>query len=118
MPIYEYGCQDCRKRTSVFVRSMNVAVEPRCAHCGGRKLRRLISRVAVARRGSGSPDDFDDRSLAGVDENDPRSVARWARKMRDEMGEELGPDFDQAIEQMEEGRFPEEPGGDDAFSMD
>jgi hypothetical protein len=34
------------------------------------------------------------------------------------MGEELGPDFDQAIEQMEQGQFPEEPGGDDAFSMD
>jgi putative FmdB family regulatory protein len=118
MPIYEYGCQDCRKRTSVFVRSMHIAVEPRCEHCGGKKLRRLISRVAVARRGSGSPDDFDERSLGDVDENDPRSVARWARKMRDEMGEELGPDFDQAIEQMEEGHFPEEPGGDDAFSMD
>lgn len=117
MPIYEYGCQDCRKRSSVFVRSMSVAVEPRCQHCGGGKLRRLMSRVAVARGTSSSFEDFDERSLADVDENDPRSVARWARKMRNEMGDELGPDFDQAIEQMEAGQFPDEAGGDD-LAMD
>jgi putative FmdB family regulatory protein len=112
VPIYEYGCLDCRKRTSVFVRSMSTTVKPRCEHCGGRKLRRLISRVVVARGSASSLDDFDERSLGDVDENDPRSVARWARKMRNEMGDELGPDFDQAIEEMEAGHFPEEPGDD------
>ena len=55
--------------------------------------------------------------LADVDENDPRSVARFARRMRNEMGEELGPDFDQAIDQMEAGEMPEENGADD-WSLD
>ena len=117
MPIYEYRCQDCRKRTSVFVRSMGTAVKPRCEHCQSRRLTRLISRVAVGRSSSSPSGDFDERALAGVDENDPRSVARWARRMRNEMGEELGPDFDQAIEQMEEGHLPEE-GGDDDWPLD
>ena len=113
MPIYEYGCRDCRKRSSVFVRSMNMAVKATCEHCGSAKLVRLISRVAVGRSSSGSPDDFDESMLADVDENDPRSMAKFARRMRDEMGEDLGPDFDQAIEQMEAGEMPDDgPVGD------
>lgn len=112
MPIYEYGCQDCRKRTSVFVRSMSATVRARCEHCGSAKLRRLISRVAVGRSSSGSQDGFDERMLAGIDESDPRSMARFARQMRDEMGEDAGPEFDQAIEQMEAGQFPDDDDGD------
>ena len=113
MPIYEYRCKDCRKQTSVFVRSMTTAVKARCDHCDSRKLSRLVSRVTVAR--SGDPlDNFDESMMADVDENDPRSIARFARRMRDESGEEMGPDFDQAIEQMEAGEMPDE----DDFAAD
>jgi putative FmdB family regulatory protein len=118
MPIYEYRCQDCRKRTSVFVRSIGAAVEARCEHCGSPRLSRLISRVAVGRSSGGSLDDFDESMLADVDESDPRSMARFARRMRDEMGEDLGPDFDDAIEKMEAGQLPDEDGGGDDWSLD
>ncbi len=117
MPIYEYRCQDCRKRTSLFVRSMGTAVKARCEHCGSRRLSRLISRVAVGRSGD-ALDDFDESMLADVDESDPRSMARFARRMRDQMGEELGPDFDEAIEQMEAGELPDEDGGGEDWSLD
>jgi len=116
MPIYEYRCQDCRKRTSVFVRSIGTPVTARCEHCGSRRVARLISRVAVVRSGESGAEGLDERMLAGVDENDPRSVARWARRMRSEMGEDLGPDFDQAIDQMEAGTFPDD--GGDGLPMD
>ena len=116
MPIYEYRCQACGKRTSVFVRSMNTPARAQCEHCGSRKLSRLISRVVAGRSGSGSIEGFDESMLAGVDESDPRSMARFARRMRDEMGEDLGPDFDQAIEQMEEGILPDDGGGGDDWS--
>ena len=112
MPIYEYRCRACRKRTSVFVRSMSTAVKARCEHCDSTKLNRLVSRVVAPRSGGDSLDSFDESMLADVDENDPRSVARFARRMRDEMGDELGPDFDQAIEQMEGGEMPDEGGMD------
>lgn len=112
MPIYEYRCRDCRKRTSLFVRSISATVDARCEHCGSPQVSRLMSRVAVVRSGGGSPDDFDESMFADVDENDPRSVARWARRMKDEMGEELGPDFDDAIDQMEAGEFPDDDTGD------
>ncbi len=110
MPIYEYRCQACGKRTSVFVRSMSTAVRAKCEHCGSRRLSRLISRVAVARSRAGG-DDFDESMLADVDENDPRSMARFARRMRDDMGEDMGPEFDEAIAQMEDGQMPDDEGG-------
>lgn len=58
----------------------------------------------------------DSLSGADVDENDPSSVARWARKMGQQMGEdELGEDFDQVVDELEEGGAPE---SDDASSGD
>jgi putative FmdB family regulatory protein len=111
VPIYEYRCQQCGRRSSVFVRSMSVQVKPKCERCGSANMSRLISRVAVA-RGAGSIDDLDERMFADVDENDPRSMARWARKMRDQLGDEAGPEFEEAIEQLESGEMPPDDGGD------
>ncbi len=48
-----------------------------------------MSRVAVHRTEGDSLDGFDETSLGDVDENDPRSMARWVRKMSRQMGEPL-----------------------------
>ena len=112
MPIYEFTCRDCGRLTSAFTKSMSAEVKTACSHCGSPKLRRLISRVAAGRSSGSSLDGLDERMLSGVDESDPRSMARFARRMRDELGEDAGPEFDQAIEQMEAGQFPDEDGGD------
>jgi hypothetical protein len=65
--------------------------------------------------------------LKGVDEDDPRSVARWARNMQRQTGEDLGPEFDSALNRIESGEDPDkvmddlEPamgGGDDAGDGD
>jgi hypothetical protein len=45
---------------------------------------------------------LDPSALSGVDENDPRSIARWARKMGKGLGEEAGENFDELIDEMEE----------------
>jgi hypothetical protein len=42
-----------------------------------------------------------------VDENDPRSVARWARRMSSEMGEDAGPEFNEMVDRLEAGESPE-----------
>jgi len=46
--------------------------------------------------------------LGDLDENDPRSLARFMRKMGDEMGEELGPEFDEVVSRLESGESPED----------
>lgn len=110
MPIYEYRCADCRRRVSIFYRSFDTAgSEPTCPRCGGSRLRRLISRVAVVRSEDSRLDDLSDPSmLDDLDENDPRSLARWMRKMGDEAGEEMPPEFDEVIGRLESGQSPEE----------
>ena len=45
----------------------------------------------------------DPSNFGGVDENDPKSMARFMKKMGKEMGEDLGEDLDEAMESMGEG---------------
>ena len=111
MPIYEYRCQNCKARTSILWRSFSEveSQSPRCAHCGSTNLVRLVSRVAVLRSEESRLEDLADPSnLAGLDENDPRSIARWMRKMSGEVGEDLGPEFGEVTDRLEAGQTPEE----------
>lgn len=114
MPIYEYRCGGCGRRVSIFFRSFGSVGEASCPRCGSGDLTRLMSRVAVLRRGGDGGDGDDDDIDAGMtdmleslDENDPRAVARWARRMSDEMGESLEPEFEQALDRIEAGEDPE-----------
>lgn len=116
MPIYEYRCADCRKKTTVITLSVGAAVDPVCRHCGGRSMEKLVSRVSVKRSEESRLESLaDPASLAGLDESDPKSVARWMKKMGREMGEEAGEDFDaevdKAVEEAEREKEAGEGGG-------
>jgi putative FmdB family regulatory protein len=110
MPIYEYRCQDCRRRVSLFFRSFSaIPEEPACPRCRGTNLTRLMSRVAVLRSEESHMDDLTDPSgLGDLDENDPKSMARWMRKMSAETGEEMPQEFDEVMGRLESGQTPEE----------
>ena len=131
MPIYEYRCHDCKRRVSIFWRSFrdleDEGTVPHCPRCDGTNLTRLVSRVAVVRSEEGRLDDLADPSmLAGLDEEDPKSVARWMRRMSREVGEDLGPEFDEVVDRLEAGESPEEiestmpdlAGGEDMGDID
>lgn len=113
MPIYEYSCHDCKRRVSLLWRSFNDAAsrEAVCPRCGGTNLTRLISRVAVVRAEGSRLDDLSDSgvddAMSGLDENDPKSLARFMRKMADETGEDLGPEFEEVVGRLEAGEDPE-----------
>ena len=112
MPIYEYRCPDCGKRPSIFFKSLTaVEASPACPLCGGRHLTRLISRTAQVLSEDSRLDRLSDSDLSDVDENDPASMARWAKKMGEQMGgDEMGEDFDQVVGEME-GAGPAGAGG-------
>jgi len=112
MPIYEFRCHACRRRTSVFTRNIGAPVDAACEHCGSRELSRLMSRVAVLRSESDSSAGLDESSLADVDENDPRSMARWVRKMSRQMGEPLDAGMQADLERMEAGEMPDDFSGE------
>ena len=122
MPIYEYQCQACGQRVSIFWRSFSQVGEPRCPLCGSEDLTRLISQVAALKSEERRLEDLASPSaLAGLDENDPRSMARWMRKMSGELGEDLGEEFDEVVGRLEAGESPEDidqslPGGEEDLS--
>jgi hypothetical protein len=43
-----------------------------------------------------------------LDEDDPRALARMMRKMGDELGEDMDPEFDEVLDRLESGQSPEE----------
>jgi putative FmdB family regulatory protein len=105
MPIYEYECHGCRRRVSLLVRTLSAAEAPRCPRCGSPALSRLMSRFATVKSEDARLDSLADPSSFGdLDENDPRSVAQFVKKMGHEMGEDLGEDLDAAMDEaMTEG---------------
>ena len=98
MPLYEYLCLDCKKRSSILVLSLAHQAPAACSHCTSARVERILSRFA-------SPKSEEARlealALAGLDENDPRSMARFMKNMGEEMGEDLG---DDVLEAMESGQ--------------
>ena len=71
-----------------------------------------MSRVAVMKSEESRLESLADPSMfADVDENDPRSVARWARKLGESLGDDVPDDYGEMVEQLESGEMPDDLGG-------
>jgi putative FmdB family regulatory protein len=61
MPIYEYRCSECGRRSSALLASYSTP-DPVCPHCGKAGLQRLVSTFATVHSGDdggdGGGDDF------------------------------------------------------------
>jgi len=109
MPLYEYRCLDCKKRSTILVLSWANQVPASCSHCMSTRVERILSRFASPKSEEARLEALaDPGNLAGLDENDPASMARFMKTMGEEMGEDLGDDFSDAMEPDETGSM--EPG--------
>jgi putative FmdB family regulatory protein len=67
MPIYEYRCDECGKKSSALLSSYSTP-DPACPHCGKPALKRLVSTFATVSSGdSDGGDDFDPGGGEGDD---------------------------------------------------
>ncbi|MFN8556636.1 MAG: FmdB family zinc ribbon protein [Dehalococcoidia bacterium] len=109
MPIYEYTCRDCSRLSSIFVRSVNTAHEPKCGHCGGANVQRAVSKVAYHRTEQQIMDDYGMPDPArGLDAyKDPRQIGRWVEQRFEQMGMDLPEEARTMIDAAREGEFPE-----------
>jgi len=109
MPIYEFLCQDCRKKTSILVRDISASFTPRCSFCGGTNLSRTISSFAHHKalktvwEESGEPSLYPSADYY----KDPRNIGRWVEKKFGEMGEEVPQQIQEKIQAAREGELPE-----------
>ncbi|MEM8860823.1 MAG: hypothetical protein AAGD96_21070 [Chloroflexota bacterium] len=82
------------------------ATEHICVHCQSRNTIRKIGRVAIAKGEAARLDALTDESvLAAIDENDPASMGQFMKKMSQEVGGELGSDFDEVTDQLKSGQI-------------
>jgi putative FmdB family regulatory protein len=111
MPIYEFYCFDCRKKVSIFYRTLSAAqtAEPVCPICGGKRLHRLVSRVRVLHSDEDRLERLADSALmSGLEAEDPRALARMMREMQHELGDEADdPELEELIGRMEAGESPD-----------
>ena len=115
MPIYEYRCTACQKKSSrIWLRLPTPAEEAAlpCPACGAVALARLMSRFASPKSEERRLESLaDDSALAGIDENDPRGMARLMRRMGEESGEPLEGEDAEMLDRMESGEMPPEDDG-------
>jgi len=79
-----------------------------CTHCGSDQVLRRIGRIRIAKSEESRLDNLaGPETLAGL-EDDPRELGRMMRKMSSEMGEDMGPEFDEVIDRLEAGQSPED----------
>lgn len=102
MPLYEFSCADCRKKFTILCQISQRDASHACQHCNSMKTQRLVSRVKMVRSEEQLMESLaDPTKMTGLDENDPRTFATWAKKMAREMGENM----DDEIEAMAQEEF-------------
>src|SRR5258708_8862121 len=83
MPIYEYRCEACGKRSTSLLPSYS-SPDPPCPHCGKPALRRLVSTFATVSSGeSDGGDEFAEgrgEGFGGGDDLGGRGGLGWCRE--------------------------------------
>ncbi|MCX6009096.1 MAG: hypothetical protein NTW48_03520 [Chloroflexi bacterium] len=109
MPIYEFFCPTCLKKSSFLVSSASSLFEPKCTICGNSDVRRIFSTFAYHKsiktihEESGEPGVFSSPDYY----KDPRNIGRWVEKKFQDMNMELPSEIQQKIQAAREGELPE-----------
>jgi len=109
MPIYEYVCQDCRKKSSFLIRDISVSIGLKCLSCGSTNLSRVMSNFACHKSLKTVWEESGEPALHPSDDyyKDPRNIGRWVEKKFQDMGEELPTQIQESIQAAREGVLPE-----------
>ena len=86
MPIYEYTCKECGKRSSKFFKVIPEK-EPEgqtCAHCGSIEISKDLPKISYIRSQATRHEASGDPDAPGADYwRDPSNIGRWAEKRLD-----------------------------------
>lgn len=130
MPIYEYYCPDNHTIYQFYAKTLAQGkTVPKCPDNPKFKLKKLVSAFAVTKgrrkddgAGPAGPGEAGDaaedarmdaamgameKEFTGIDENDPRAMARMMRKMSEVTGEKIDGQMEEVVRKLEEGTDPE-----------
>jgi len=107
VPIYEYWCNSCQRKISLYRREAFLP-SPRCPHCGSDNLTRLFSTFSMSKTDKGVYEDIlsDSQLTKGMLGNDPRALSEWNKRMS--RGEKAAPEYEEMVERMGKGEWPTE----------
>lgn len=116
MPIYEFRCSGCRKKVSIFTRSIADPLSPECPHCSSTELVRLVSGFAYHSTANVWTDDKGPPPAMGGPDyyKDPRNIGLWTEHRLKQLGmdmrsEEYRKTFSEAREMIDAAREGEMP---------
>ncbi len=131
MPIYEYACAKCRTIFQFWSQTISESRTPSCPSCKNPNMQKLVSSFAIGRGQGKSSLDSEDTSdpLANMseeqqshvekemmkfmsqaddlDENDPKQIGAFMRRLSESTGLDLGQEMNEAIRRLESGEDPE-----------
>lgn len=104
MPIYEYRCNDCQSKVSLYIRNLSDTPQPVCNKCNSRNLNRLFSTFARIKTDKDVYEEIlnDNDLTKGMMANDPRAMLEWSRRLEGTESEKT-PEYEEAIQKMERG---------------
>lgn len=108
MPVYEFRCRACHKKSSFLVKSVNEPLIPVCSSCGSTDLSRLFSSFAYHKSMAAIHEESGNPDSAGPDfYRDPRNIGRWTENKFKEMGMEMPSRIRDMIDAARDGEMPE-----------
>lgn len=109
MPVYDYLCLNCHKHFEQYSSYEEYGKKAAiCPHCQSKKVQRRIGRVRMARSEESRLENLADPAALDKIDEDPQSLGKMMRKMSSEMGEDMGPEFNEVVGRLEKGQSPEE----------
>ena len=101
MPIYEYQCRACDAQFQSLVMKEEEEKGLACPRCRGRKLKKLISRVAYHVSEQDRLEAYDPSAPKGDSfYMDSRNIGLHAKKRAKQMGVDLGTGFEEKLEKL------------------
>ena len=109
MPIYEFVCNICGRKSSFFTRSVHASLGPVCSACGSMDLQRAFFVFAYHRSAKdaheayGPPPKYSDMNYY----KDPRNIGRNVEETFQQWNIEMPDNVRDTIDAAREGTLPE-----------
>ncbi len=110
MPVYEFRCDDCRKR---YEKRMSFSeydqYQPQCPYCQSQHVSRYIRKVRFSLGDQSRLATLADPANLDALDSDPQALGRMMREMKTQLGaNDLPGEFDEVVDRLEKGQSPDE----------